>query len=329
MKVLLLAPEFHNTKAWVTAHFCDEIARQHETVEATTCDMRFGYCGLAEYKEPAASTDFDVIVVNRLQFARDVSWLGSIKNVPKVCIVEDYFPRHYDIKNQWLTQHDFDLVFFSQNYFLPVAREFRAKGDIPKHTRFAWLPFSVDTDIYTGDPYGERRIDVSFICSLHQTEEGYPNRRAVAAHLEKLKEDRPDLNILIRLLENKGGFLDPGGGIYCEEYARTLANSKIVVASLDATGSLNYRHLEAMASGALLLTDGPPKDWRKLILGYDDAAVYSKPSYLYRLIDWTLQNHPFRNQMAAMGQETVRRLHSNKTRVQQMFAKIQEVCFAS
>jgi hypothetical protein len=314
MRVLLLAPKFQGRKGWNSWDFCQEIGNQHDVTLINTLldqnEMNDARRLVDKYKP-------DLILVHRLQFAKNIKNLSKI-DLPKICFVEDYFTRHHDLKNSWLTEHDFDLVFFSQQYFIENARIFQSAQMIPQKTRFAWLPFSVDVQKLYRQPDAVRTFDVCFIACLHQTAEGYPNRRAVADILHGLAADAK-LNVVCRLIENPLGYADPPDRLYEVEYRTMLKSSKLLICSLDATGSTNIRHFEGGATGCCIITDGPPNDWQDLKFETSERFIYKTIGDLRSLILERLAYSSETLDIAVEQQNTVLQFHSNQIRVREMF----------
>lgn len=322
MRILLLAPRFgyNLSKAWTSNHFCHEIESVADVIWVDTLAVpRTGIdrnaAWLAEYHRA------DMVIVWRLQFAKHYEDIDKV-TVPTVCFVEDYFPRHYEVKNEWLTRHGFNLVFFSQNYFLDEARAAQSRGELPSSTRFSWLPFAVDANIYSGRPKADRPWDVTFLALDHQDPATYPNRRAVHGELKRLVQERVGSVVFNQLIPNPAGRVDPGGGVYGYEYVELLKSSKILVCSLDRYGSCNYRHFEGMACGCCVLTDGPPKDADKLGFSSENLALYNLPGDLNRTITGLLGSEGARLELAQSGRSLILERHSTTKRVAQMFAEI-------
>lgn len=310
MNILMLAPDYRLRSAWGCELFRDEIGRQ--------CDSVVRYYGTEDNlhvpdileKHP----DVDLVLMMQLQFGRHYTGIRDVE-LPTVCWVEDYFPRHHDIKNQWLRWHEFDLVFLTQQYFLPVFDEFQVNGVIPGNTERAWLPFSVDTKTYFETPFKEKETDVVALFNAHAFE--YPNRAAVVDELN----DMLGVKVLAKLANR------PSDGVYHRSYVRALENAKIGVASLDQHGSCNQRHYEIPACGTLLLTDGPPRDFPALQFREGEHYVlYDGISDLHDKVRYYLEHDDERLTIAQNGHTLVTGRHSNTNRARDMFKIIAE-CF--
>ena len=307
MKVLLLAPDYTHAKSWTHEHFRQEIARQHEVRRHT---------GSGEKYVPLIVSDWcpDLILVGNLQFS--VEYVGlDVLDIPKVAVVTDYFPRHYDYKNKILRRHDFDAVFFSQTQFVDAFYEFQRKGRVPAKTQAFWLPFSVDTKVYRGGVKAERPWDVTFIATDHPFE--YPNRKRVVELLRSCEG-----NNFVRLVENPNGYECPTGALLHNKYAELLKKSKICVTSNDQHGCVNIKHLEFAAAGALVMTDRP-KDFGAM--GFVEGihyAGYEDPEELPELLRHWLGAYEERFEIAREGQDLVMQSHNNQFRVGQLIARI-------
>jgi hypothetical protein len=322
LRILLLARSFLRSKAWTKEHFVQEIARQHIAFrdEGMT---RKRVCDLVD--NAGGKDNVDVILACGLQYTKN--WKGMAEvDIPSACVVTDYFPRHYDYKDEFIRRHDFDIVFMSQRAFVDVARERQAVGRLPAHTRFVWLPFSVDWGMYgtSLSDYDKKDIDVTAIMSGHSFE--YPNRPALFEALNKWAADNPQYNTCLKFVDNPNGLEYTGTGIYHEQYVDILKRSKIVIGSCDQHRSVNIRIFEAMAAEALYMTDGPPKDMGALgLFNSFDYEAYDDHDILMDKLSFCLKKSAYRHVKAMNGQTQVRRFHTNTIRVQQMTAHLSEL----
>lgn len=260
----------------------------------------------------------DVILACGLQYTKNWTGMANV-DIPSACVVTDYFPRHYDYKDELIRRHNFDLVFMSQRAFVDVAQERQAAGKLPAHTRFVWLPFSVDWGVYGVSlaDYDKKDIDVTAIMSGHPFE--YPNRPALFEALSKWAGDNPQYKTCFKFVDNPSGLEYTGTGIYHEQYVDILKRSKIVIGSCDQYSSANIRIFEAMAAGALYMTDGPPKDMGALGLSYFfDYEPYGDNDSLIDKLSFYLEYEDSRMTAAMYGQSQTGKHHTNTIRVQQM-----------
>jgi len=316
MRILLLSPDYRFSKAIGSELFRDEIARQHEVVRVTgpaelnpteRVDVR------KLMNEHGDEASFDLLLVHHLQFSQQYDGIAGL-NIPTCCWMVDYFPRHRDYKNNIINRHDFDCVFVTQQTFVPECQ--RNWPDQPY--RVQWLPFSVDPLYFYRSADKPRVLTYSALFSAHAFE--YPNRAYVIQILQDIKRYNPEVEYFARLVEQ------PQDGVYHKAYARMLGNSKMGVASLDQHGSCNMRHYEIPMAGAMLLTDGPPRDFEAL--GFREGehyVLYKRPVDLYEVINYYLDHDDERLEIARAGQELVLKRHTNEIRVQEMTRIIEEV----
>lgn len=314
MRVLVLAANYRNAKAWGHETFLDEVARQHTVVRPANPR------GL----DVPAFTDehgpFDVVLVQHLQFSDEYRGLGIVGAVT-VCLVEDYFPRHITLKNTLLSKHEFDMVFLSQRSFVTAAETLRYCHQLPDDQRYAWLPFSVDPDTFFAPCLEQRRFAASFVACDHPFE--YPNRRAVAESLAL--RDTTYGERFVRLTPNPIGVECPKGVVFQREYADLLRVSRVGVASIDRHGSCNLRHFEIPLAGSVLLTDGPPNDFAAL--GFVEDVHYVKYSGVNEMLDklrYLAEWPDVASEIALAGQRLVAGNHTHRVRVKQMFDEIRK-----
>jgi len=168
----------------------------------------------------------------------------------------------------------------------------------------AYLPYSVDTNLYN-DPGTARDVDASIIWNRGS---GYPKRTSIK-------------NMCTSLATNKV-FV---GKVFHHEYVRRLQQSRIVVNSINSFGVLNQRFTEAMACGALLMSDIPKELGAQGFVPGKHLVTYDKVSELRRLIEYYLRHQKELATIAKAGRDFVHGHHSNKVRVAQMLDKIKEM----
>jgi len=255
---------------------------------------------------------FDAVVCQHPRHCAEYTGFEDVA-APTVAIMQDYFPRNYDMKHRFLSRGMFDLAFFPESYMVDASRSFQTKGHIPLGTKIDWLPFAVDMSVF--QPYGlTKRYDVMAVYSSNHNG-GYPNRETVARLVRGLN----GRHVVTRVAHNNKQ------KIVHEDYVRLLAQSKIAVASNDRWGSMNLKHLEIMASGALLLTD-TPLDFP--VLGFiagEHYVEYHEPEEIPALCEYYLDHDAKRAQIVRDSMYFVCRQDSMRIRVKQMLDKIREL----
>jgi spore maturation protein CgeB/ubiquinone/menaquinone biosynthesis C-methylase UbiE/Tfp pilus assembly protein PilF len=180
----------------------------------------------------------------------------------------------------------FDLVFLAQK---AQVEPFRAAGI----EYISWLPLACSPALHqVGDL--ERIYDVSYVGSLNAEEHG--RRQAL---LEDLAGRFPNHRI---------------GRFWPEEMARIYAQSRIVL-NAAYNRDVNMRVFEAMASGALLITD-EADGLEDLFQDGEHLVIYRRDADLPGLVARYLDDHAARERIARAGQELVLREHTYAHRVQ-------------
>jgi tetratricopeptide (TPR) repeat protein len=188
----------------------------------------------------------------------------------------------------------FDTVFVS---FAQYLDEYRAINPNTHH-----LPHAHDADSYHEFP-GMRDLDVVFVG--HVDPECRPQRSRL---LDALK-DR--FSVTIR------------SGIWNEEVAKLYSRAKIVFNDNDQ-GVLNPRNFEAMACGALLVTN-PAVGLEELFEDRRDLVVYHDVDELVRLVDHYLKADAERERIAVGGRERTGARHSWRTRIKTCYAELERL----
>lgn len=192
----------------------------------------------------------------------------------------------------------FDLVYLAQKAQIEL---FRAAG-IP---RVAWLPLGCSPALHDV-PVRPRHLDVAFVGSL------------TSASGEK----RHDFIETVRAAF-PNHFI---GHAWPHEMAEHYASAKIVV-NMCLNEDVNMRVFEALASGALLITDHA--------VGLEDLFTDGQELVLYRsaeealsLIRYYLDNDAAREKIAAAGQASALKYHSYERRVETILADARQAAAA-
>lgn len=212
----------------------------------------------------------------------------------KACYLIDThieFPndRRIDVHLEWA--RPFDVVFLAQRAYV---QRFRAAG-----LDAYWLPLGCDPDI-NKDLRMPRVHPIGFVGTL--------NQRRVA--------------LIGRLRSRFGVHMER---CFLEEMSRVFSQSKIVFNSA-LNNDLNMRVFEAMASGALLLTDpAPGSGLEEFFQDGKHLAIYPSDEALVEVAGRWLSNDEAREKVAAAGQAEVLAHHTYEHRVISM----EQVLFSS
>jgi hypothetical protein len=179
----------------------------------------------------------------------------------------------------------FDSVFVAQKAYVPLIA---ASG----HPRVHWLPLACDPEVHH-QPAEHRTFDVGFVGKLgHKGGTRYTILSAV----------------LPRYATN-----DTAPFYAREEMARVYGQSKIVF-NASINGDLNMRFFEALASGALLVTDRIDNGVSELFQEDVHYVGYSTIDEAIEKIDYYLAHPAERDRIAAAGCAEVLARHTYRNR---------------
>jgi len=304
MRILLLNPNYITRPNWGHQLFKNEFAKHH--------DVTFygpgypGYDSNLNVKQilKRLGKKFDIIFTYEVKYSKCFKGLGAITDIPKVHFQIDYainlpkYTMHANTKNidKLIMINKPDLVFFSSQSNVDVL-----KASLGLEKVFI-LPFSVDIKKYR-DMSLKRTIDAMAVYSSQINI--YPNRLKVQNILNRMNVK----SFTKRVLHNN--------------YIIKLNQSKIFVMSGGLNKRLSMKFTEAMACGAMVLSDETEdldiqgfKQGKHLIL-YNGLGDMKKKLLYY------LKHDKERNTIARNGMEMVRKYHSCSRRVKQ-FTKIVE-----
>lgn len=182
----------------------------------------------------------------------------------------------------------FDLVLAAQKDYV---RFFAADG-VPAR----WLPWGIDPALFRVDDQ-ERRTDLAFVGVVDANR---PKRAAAVAELRRRFG-----------LVTFGA--DPSRRLAETDMARVFGGAKIVF-NESVFGDLNFRTFEAMACGALLLTERIDNGLVDLFTPGTHLAVYS-PDDLIDQVEYYLSSSRERERIAAAGRELVLARHTMAARM--------------
>lgn len=182
----------------------------------------------------------------------------------------------------------FDCVFLAQKAQVETFREAGVK-------HVFWMPLACSPELHDTGSF-ERTVDVAYVGSF-STEEDQRRPRL----LEEIRNRYPNHYI---------------GKAWPEDMARIYARSKIVVNAC-VNHDVNMRVFEAMASGALLITD-TADGLEDLFRNGEHLVIYRSDSALPNLIDYYFKHPEERERIARQGQELVLREHTYAHRVEEI-----------
>lgn len=187
----------------------------------------------------------------------------------------------------------FDYVYLAQK---AQVEEFRAAGV----RRVTWLPLAASEDLHNLPPR-DRDLDVAFVGGMASLS-GEVRRHFIDA----VREHFPNHFI---------------GQCWPHQMAEYYARAKIVV-NMCVNQDVNMRVFEAMAAGALLITD-PAIGLDDLFEEGTDLLVYRGVEEAIALIRAHLDDNEARERIAAAGREKVWREHTYAKRIAWMLDDIQ------
>ena len=188
----------------------------------------------------------------------------------------------------------FDFTFLAQRTRIPDF----AKAGVPN---VAWMPLGCSPELHAVEPM-ERVYDVAFVGGV-PADPSHRRRRL----LDAVRERFPNSKI---------------GQIWPGEMARIYAQAKIVI-NIAADRDVNMRVFEALASGALLITDEADgledlfDDGKHLVIYRDDDSLPD-------IIERYLEDNTARERIAAEGRKLVYAKHTYQHRTRQMILMVLE-----
>lgn len=225
----------------------------------------------------------DVLAVNALPF--------GVEDLPAVRVYWTIDP-HLNAFWQHHYAQLFDLVLLTQRDLVPG---FGVEG-LAAH----WLPWGAE-EAYLRVAPRETRYDLAFVGTVDAATR--PKRAAAVARLR----DRYGLAVFGTTAAER---LD------AHATARVLAASRIAF-NESVLGDLNFRVFEAMAAGAMLLTESIANGLTTLFTPGVHLDVYT-PETLDTQVARYLADEPLRARIAATGQAEVRARHTLTVRMQEL-----------
>jgi hypothetical protein len=201
---------------------------------------------------------------------------------PTACYLIDV---HLDITVREKYAVFFDHIFVAQK---DHVQHFKDLG----HTKVYWLPLGCDAGIHA-EKESSRIYDIGFVgsCSCD----------ARRSRLLEALSRRYTMNDYMRRYAK-------------EDIALIYSQSRIVV-NVPVKGDLNMRVFEAMASGALLITEAIDNGQRDLFKDQEHLVEYGSEEDLFNKVDFYLSHTEEREKIARSGQASVTAAHTYRHRV--------------
>ncbi len=320
MKILLLSQDQsmqHNCRHEL---FKQEIARQH--------DVRFygpKYEGFSHFDKIRDIED----IMKLLGFRPDVifsylakhsGWATGLfeSEIRHVHYVADYVPIQWNDERLLWIGRDEDPFIRENIPHLVVCPNWRQVSEISEqhpHSIVRRLPFSVNTDVFKSDG-SERDIDISAVMTTEPRY--YPTRPEIVEAVDKMPNSIA--------IGGKGYHKERVGN---EEYVDILSRSKIVVNSTSLREGdwrpLNPRFTEAMACGAMLLTESADDMKRMGFKPSDNCDTFEDINEMLGKAIWYLNHEEERARVARNGMKLTRLYHSCERRVKQLTKMIERI----
>lgn len=212
--------------------------------------------------------------------------------VPKVCYLID---THVGLEQRIAVARHFDFVFLAQRAQVP---QFRRAGI----ANVAWLPLACSVDLHDAVWPEERTVDVAWAgrCMDDATDRRRVLVDGVCAQFPNSVRAQ----------------------VYPQEMACLYNRAKIVI-NAAVKNDLNMRVFEAMAAGALLITD-EADGLEDLFTDREHLVVYRRDEDLAPLVAYYLEHDAERERIARAGQALVRARHTYRARIETMFTHVLE-----
>jgi glycosyltransferase involved in cell wall biosynthesis len=228
----------------------------------------------------------DLVFVNDIDVAiRDISKFG----VPTCFWVNDphiSIDRYFDLQRV----QDYDYVFVSQKSFVDTFRKRGCKN-------VSWLPVAVDPAYFKGER--NEVYDISFVGKA------YPGHRRY--------------EVLRLVKENFGNVYVGRERQY--DMGKIYLSSKIVV-NRSLRRDLNVRVFEAMAAGAMLITNRDADGLNELFQENIHLVCYESNDELISKIRYYLEHDEERREIARKGHEEVMAKHTYQVRTREILRRV-------
>jgi spore maturation protein CgeB len=213
-----------------------------------------------------------------------------------VCDYQDDGRGHIAKYNDLLNEHEIDLAICPTPDTMASVNNQKYKGNLSTSLRTTWIPHGANIDIFK--PRGDDRpYDVMAVFGL--VSYIYPNR----SNVQKLIKNMVGVTSIIG---------DWKSNIKHYNYAYAISRSKIFVCANGIHNGVLMKYFEAMASGAMLLTNLPTnyKDF-----GFVPGVHFARWETLSDLevrIRYYLEHDEQREKIAKAGMEFVRKYYSTR-----------------
>jgi len=193
----------------------------------------------------------------------------------------------------------FDLVFLAQKDYVPI---FTGQGVAAR-----WLPWAIDPEVFC-DRGTARPYDLCFVGTVDP-------------------DTRPKRSAAVELLKRRFGMVTFGERVDerlpWRRMAEVFGRSKIVFNEA-IMGELNFRVFEAMACGAMLLTEDIGNGLRDLFSPGEHMDVYDCGSLLSK-VEYYLKHDKERERLARAGAREVAREHTLVRRMENLMESVREL----
>lgn len=241
-------------------------------------------CGQQEWQCNYISTPFDLSLLDEddIFFYVDpaLEWPLGLESVP--CTAIAYFiDVHQDLQSRLMLARFFDVVFIAQKEFVPDFFKIGLKNVF-------WLPLACDAEIHN-KPSETRCFEIGFVGALGP--KGTPRNDILSSILPKFQT-----NEYLRYHHPR-------------EMGEIYGKSKIVF-NASINGDVNMRVFEAMAAGALLITDRINNGLTDLFTEGTHYVAYSTASEAMEQIRYYLEHTNEREMIASTGRQAVLECHT-------------------
>jgi glycosyltransferase involved in cell wall biosynthesis len=211
-------------------------------------------------------------------------WPLGLELIPCVTVVY-FIDVHQELHSRLQLSRFFDVVFVAQKDYLSSFQEIG-------HQHVYWLPLACSPDVHYA-PSIIKTFDVGFVGKLGLI--GTTRHKLLTTILPRYKTN------------DYRKFYSP------HDMAKVYGQSKIVF-NASINGDLNMRFFEAMAAGALLVTDRIENGLNELFEEGVHYVGYSTIEEAIEKINYYLANDAERGQIAAQGQKFVFEQHTYQHR---------------
>lgn len=313
MKILFLSPNYRKRVNWGHQLFRDAVIKSTHLHDGA---VQYGegcqYHGRTHVPDIFSEIgEFDVVVLENQKNMQKYTGLEQLDCL-KVIYLGDYLrDGRGNIKayNRLINTHQVSLAFCPVPAVYRIAREEQNMGHIRHQCSFEILPYSVDTEVFKPRPELPVEYDVMAVFGL--VSYIYPNRPAVQNFLKEMG----GIRVLVGDWSSKIRWMD---------YAKAISQSKIFVSVNGIHNQITMKYTEAMASGALLLTNEPEDfGWLGYVPKYN-CATFSTLRELEAKIKYYLQNEEERQIIANRGREFVIKNYSTITMAEKFIKRIKD-----